>query len=551
MLAHLAEFSACEVHIMNFFVSRVAKIVMSDRKPELWELALALNTLSWSEVKLMAVQLRMEFFRLQHIEQQNTAVTDRLLSAMDMWLNNDANATWARIIKALNDTDKSVLAKEIEQKYCQPLEPPHATTAILAESTTNLPLMCSNTAPSPVPPTVEDPLSPISLAASEHSLPSPSRHMHTPNSTKVSSPPTPHVPSSLCQQAPSQPSTHPPLPISLTTEYSLPTSPPAMSVESANGGTPVSFSEQVKPQPPLSPILQSRKRKCRSSPTLPISPSPSSSPQPPPQPPQLNTTQPQELPGWQSRMVTESKQKRIRSVKQEASKLRKEFVSVLTHSEVCFSENESESFLRKLKITLKNLPLSDEFEHLKFLEDKFDAIECAISVSDIFNLLRPYWNYTDFALLHHLIKEFGDDNTKVMMATYISSLEIFEKRTTIQDYEDATGERKEVPQHFIETAFEVQGFKDPSEYTLYEVRQIVESLAQQSSLEPYVTMIKKARIGSLVITIALPPPALELLQQALYKEFLHTLNIVSVKIQHRTQMKIFCRECLKVTTFEV
>ena len=81
------------------------------------------------------------------------------------------------------------------------------------------------------------------------------------------------------------------------------------------------------------------------------------------------------------------------------------------------------------------------------------------------------------------------------------------------------------------------------------MRQIVESLAQRSTLEPYVPMIKKARIGSLVITIALPPPALELLQQALYKEFLDTLNIVSVRI-HRwyktTQVKIFCHKCLKV-----
>ena len=523
---------------------------MSDRKPELWELALALNTLSWSEVKLMAVQLRMEYFRLQHIEQQNTAVTDRLLSAMDMWLNNDARATWARIIKALNDTDKSVLAKEIEQKYCQPLEPPHTTTARVEESTTNLPPMCSNPAPLPVPPTIEDLFSPISLAASEYSLPSPP-HIHISDFTKVSSPSIPaHTPASLHHQASSQPTTDSPLPIFSTSECSLPTFPPTMSVDSANGDTPVSLSEQSQPQPLSSPT-QSRKRKCRNSPTLPISPSPSSLPQPPPQPPQLNTTQPQELPGWQPTVVRESKQKRIRMVKQEASKLRKEFVSVLTHTEVCFSENESESFHRKLKITLKNLPLSDEFEHLKFLEDKCDAIERANSVSEIFDLLRPYWNYTDFALLHHLVEKFGDDNTKVIMKTYISSLESFEKRTTIQDYEDATGERKEVPQHFIEAAFEVQRCKDPSEYTLYDVRQIVESLAQQSSLELYVPMIKKARIGSLVITIALPPPALGLLQQALHKEFLDTLNIVSVRNQCRTPMKIFCRECLQVTTFEV
>ena len=183
---------------------------------------------------------------------------------------------------------------------------------------------------------------------------------------------------------------------------------------------------------------------------------------------------------------------------------------------------------------------------MKFLEDKREAIQKASSVSEIFELLRKYWNYTDFALLRHLINEFGDNNTKEMMERYISSLETL---TTIKDYEDATGERKEVPQGFVEAALEVQVTKHPSEYTLYEVRQIVQSLAQQSSLEQYVPMIKKARIRSLVITIALPPPALEQLQQALYKEFLDTLNIVSVRIHDwykTTQVKIFCHKCLKV-----
>ena len=156
-------------------------------------------------------------------------------------------------------------------------------------------------------------------------------------------------------------------------------------------------------------------------------------------------------------------------------------------AEFCFSVRESEckTFLPKFRITLKYLPISKRFEHMKFLEDKREAIQKASSVSEIFKLLRKYWNYTDFALLRRLINEFGDNNTKEVMERYISSLETFERRTTIKDYEDATGVRKEVPQGFFEAAFEVHGTKDPSEYTLYEVRLILESLARQSSLEPY------------------------------------------------------------------
>ena len=479
---------------------------MSDRKPELSELALVLNTLSWSEVKAMAVQLRMEFSRLQHIEQQNTAVTDRLLSAMDMWLNSDANATWARIIKALNDTDRTVLAKEIEQKYCQPVNVPHATTRA-----------CS------LPP-----------------------HIHTSDSTEVSSQPIPHRLSSPSQQTSSQLFTGPH--ICPSSEYSHPTSPQSVSVATPDGGTPISQSKQSPSQPLSSSTQQPRKQKHRNSPTLLLPPSPFPLPQSSPQPPQLSTTEPHKLPGWQPKVVT-TKEK-IRRIREEASELEIQFVSVVGQAEFCFSIRESkcETFRLEFRTTLVNLPISKRFENLKFLEDKCEEIESASSVSKIFRLLQPYWNYTDYALLHHLINIFGDEDRKKMMKRYISSLETYEKRTTIQDYEDAMGKRKEVPQGFFEAVFTSQEIKDPSEYTLYDVRQFAESLAQESSLEPYVLMIKKACIGSLVITIALPPPALDLLQQALYKEFLDTLKIVSVRIQNLQFNITFCRRCLKVTT---
>ena len=59
------------------------------------------------------------------------------------------------------------------------------------------------------------------------------------------------------------------------------------------------------------------------------------------------------------------------------------------------------------------LPLKiKKSEHMKFLEDKREAIQKASSVSEIFELLRKYWNYTDFALLRRLINEFGNNDTR-------------------------------------------------------------------------------------------------------------------------------------------
>ena len=98
---------------------------MSDVRPRLRELALALGGLSWADVKAMAVQLGMEFSTLSQIEQQTSVFSDRLHAAMDAWLNSDPSASWKAVIGALRAINKNVLAKELEKRYPPtPLAPP-------------------------------------------------------------------------------------------------------------------------------------------------------------------------------------------------------------------------------------------------------------------------------------------------------------------------------------------------------------------------------------------------------------------------------------------
>ena len=91
---------------------------MSDRKPQLKELALALKDLTWSEVETMALHLGMEYSKLQQIKQRNNELSECLHSVMNSWLDSDSQASWARIIAALEAIDKNVLANNIEWKYC-------------------------------------------------------------------------------------------------------------------------------------------------------------------------------------------------------------------------------------------------------------------------------------------------------------------------------------------------------------------------------------------------------------------------------------------------
>ena len=120
---------------------------MSDRKPQLGELTRTLQDLTWNEVTSMALQLGMKYSKLKQIEEQDVKVSARLRSAMDLWLDSDANATWGKVVKALNDIDKKVLANEIE-KYCQLSQPPSSPTLLPRKRKRRH----SPTSPAPSPP---------------------------------------------------------------------------------------------------------------------------------------------------------------------------------------------------------------------------------------------------------------------------------------------------------------------------------------------------------------------------------------------------------------
>ena len=487
-------------------------------KPKLSQLALVLNDLTWSEVRAMAVQLEMDYSKLEQIQQQNPELSDRLLCSMDSWLKSDPNASWAKIVRALEAISKNVLASELEQKYCQP---PTTTATLTQPPTDPSPIITSDIHVLPPSPASSAPLSPPS---SESSFPL--------------SPPSPH----------------------LTSEHSLSRHPPPLSdsINTVPPSAPTSAPLSSSPRP--TPVPRPRRRIRRTSPP----PTPShSTPTPSPPPPQLSpltTTQPQQLPGWRPRAVkpkdkkvadqasqlqtNESKEERIRRVAEEASSFQEHFVTVLTHTQIYLSKREAacSEFLNGLCITLINLPLSTKFKHLLFLRKKRRQIEDAKSVSKVFEILEDLWNYTDYALLQRIVQEFADDEIREEMKVYTAELEEFEKRTTVKDFENATGIKK-APYDYSMALLEV--CTDPSQCTLYQLRQIVMSLAQKSSLQCYVPLVIGVHSNSVLIYLAFPRDAIELLVPALDRRFLSTHNISSVEIDEKP-LQTYSKEYLMV-----
>lgn len=317
-----------------------------------------------------------------------------------------------------------------------------------------------------------------------------------------------------------------------------PTSPDNQPVAASNNPSPpgtsststisTSFSNQINPQPV---------QHTYSSPSLPLSPEPSA-----------EATQQGCVQGQHATAVAQLDPNRIEEVAHEASQLQNQFVSVLTHTKIEFSRKPAK-FLAELSITLTTLPVSEKFKHLQFLRKKRDFFMNASSVDEIFKVLDDHWNYTEYALLQHLVQEFGGKALKREMNKYVADLEQFEKRTTIQESNTAAPNSSFSMMHgdYNSSTMELQLPRDPKTCTLYEARQVKESVAKRACLAPYVVHMPTIRSNSVTITLMCPRVVLELIVLALDREFLETHQIISVIIDKKP-LEEYNEDYVKVRT---
>ena len=253
-------------------------------------------------------------------------------------------------------------------------------------------------------------------------------------------------------------------------------------------------------------------------------------------------TQPVDLPGAPRRVIIE--QARIKQVAEEASRLQDKFVAVLTHTKIRFANKESRSkrFLSKLCITLTSLPRSSKFRHLHFLRDERKSINNAEDIAEIFDILERHWNWSDYYLLQRLVDEFGNNSLKQEMNKYLEELEQFERTTTIQVFRSAV-KRWKHPYNFSKATIILE--KDAAECTLYDIRQLKEDLARESSLDEGAIYYDDVHASSVVVTVAFPQDALELILPALDAAFLKRHRITSVTIDDKP-LEEFDEDYLKV-----
>ena len=333
-----------------------------------------------------------------------------------------------------------------------------------------------------------------------------------------------------------------------------PTSPASQPVATCVDPSPpdTSFTDPISDQVPLPPSATTSQPFLHHPTPNPqsvrhVSPSPSLSP-----PPELSVeaSQPQGLLEPRGTAAALPSPDRIEEVADQASQLQDQFVGVLTNAKIEF-RSKPVGFVEKLRVTLTTLPVSRRFEHLHFLRDHSDQIMKANNVDEIFKILDRCWDYTDYALQQHLVERFGKEALKKEMSEYVAALEQFEKGTTIQESNTASSSsryrKRKLDESYLYnfSTVDLQLHRDPAVDTLYDARQLKESITKRACLEPYAVLIQGVRPSSAAITLMCPRVALEIILEALEKDFLETHQIVSVTID-RKPLEEYSEEYVKV-----
>ncbi|CAI8031365.1 hypothetical protein GBAR_LOCUS17811 [Geodia barretti] len=96
----------------------VDSTVFFNVKPKLADLSNELGDLTWNDIQSLAVQLEIDFNELLKIEGQTDQPTNRMHRALNIWLEKDPNASWEKVINALDRVKgKDVLIQTLKEKY--------------------------------------------------------------------------------------------------------------------------------------------------------------------------------------------------------------------------------------------------------------------------------------------------------------------------------------------------------------------------------------------------------------------------------------------------
>ena len=195
-------------------------------------------------------------------------------------------------------------------------------------------------------------------------------------------------------------------------------------------------------------------------------------------------------------------QQKVEDTRDAIEHFEQEFSDVKYEAQVLLSlkQDEDPKFICRFQNHLLDMSVTKKQVHIRFFAKNEREILRAETIQKLFIILGRYCNYSNYEIIFHIVKRFCPE-LKGRMLKYRDSITSFEKSTTVDIYLCAISARPggEIREGFIRMTTKIN--KPPSECTLYEIRELKESIEEKAALQSYAMYIETPGEGSVCVVL--------------------------------------------------
>ena len=161
------------------------------------------------------------------------------------------------------------------------------------------------------------------------------------------------------------------------------------------------------------------------------------------------------------------------------------------------------------------LPVSLRPQHRSFIEEKLTNITPPETFAKIWSILNLYWDFLNYGLLEHVIKQCGSECLKQQMQEYVRQLSAFKKTTRLCDFIESWPCRDDGPPEDQLKKVVVKMKHEWSQCTLQDIESFKKALVHKFFLPEFDILLQKAERGCVSVTWLTSSSIATLLQQNL------------------------------------
>ena len=221
---------------------------------------------------------------------------------------------------------------------------------------------------------------------------------------------------------------------------------------------------------------------------------------------------------------------RVGEVRASIEYFEEEFSEVTVELQIELSKKEKQDcfFFERFQGHLLALPAAKKGIHVKFFIKTEDDILEATKIKKLLAILNRYCNYSNYEITFIVIKKFCGKPLQQKMLAYKESHVEFERNTTVDVYLCAISAPPESNIFVGYTKMAMKINKPSNVCTLYEIRQLKESIARNASLHSHSMYIEVPEEGSVRVVLRFPEECGWSVARVMTAEFMETHQLTDV-----------------------